>query len=383
MNHHAITLAALAAMTLAAAPAASAQDPSPAPAPVTDTEADDFSGAGLVDQIVRIGDQSGNRLALDNPEHLVEQIETRYEQLSAMADADGGQWGFDFNVNFSTDTPAADPCAEPMAITLTTRQPLELVGTLCRSTITDDEATSLTQDRILGAPFGEQILYITAETTMSAETVALRDAGSEILVAMANDIMEALILTPNPEARADRVDWHVLVESLMAGSDGFMHFPDPETVAAQLSAASRAMEEEAFRLNSDWAVNFAIDGKDTKTDDDRLDPDTLQEISRPATPDWCVLGSPVLATDAGGIERLWQHCTGTPPGEDPATLSVRKTWFEEETATSLLWFEITGVGTTDTGQLRGGLDAMNWNAMRILADGMVIDPQDQSQATSE
>jgi hypothetical protein len=381
MNHHAITLAALAAMTLAAAPAASAQDPSPAP--VTDAEAEDFSGAGLVDQIVRIGVASGNRLALDNPGQLVAQIETRYDQLNAMADADGGQWGFDFNVNFSTDTPASDPCAEPVEITLTTRQPLELVGTLCRSIITDDEATSLVQNRILGAPFGEQTLYITADTTMSAESVAVRDAGSEFLVAMANDIMEALILTPNPETSADRVEWQVLVDSLMAGSDGFMHFPDPETVAAQLSAASRVMEEEAFRLNSDWAVNFAIDGKNTETDEDRLDPDTLQEISRPATPDWCVPGSPVLATDAGGVERLWQHCTGTPPGEDPATLSVRKTWFEEETATSLLWFEITGVGTTDTAELQARLDAMNWNAMRILADGMVIDPQGQSPAASE
>jgi hypothetical protein len=381
MNHHAITLAALAAMTLAAAPAASAQDPSPAP--VTDAEAEDFSGAGLVDQIVRIGVASGNRLALDNPEQLVAQIETRYDQLNAMAEADGGQWGFDFNVNFSTDTPASDPCAEPVEITLTTRQPLELVGTLCRSIITDDEATSLVQNRILGAPFGEQTLYITADTTMSAESVAVRDAGSEFLVAMANDIMEALILTPNPETSADRVEWQVLVDSLMAGSDGFMHFPDPETVAAQLSAASRVMEEEAFRLNSDWAVNFAIDGKNTETDEDRLDPDTLQEISRPATPDWCVPGSPVLATDAGGVERLWQHCTGTPPGEDPATLSVRKTWFEEDTATSLLWFEITGVGTTDTAELQARLDAMNWNAMRILADGMVIDPQGQSPAASE
>jgi hypothetical protein len=381
MNHHAITLAALAAMTLAAAPAASAQDPSPAP--VTDAEAEDFSGAGLVDQIVRIGVASGNRLALDNPEQLVAQIETRYDQLNAMAEADGGQWGFDFNVNFSTDTPASDPCAEPVEITLTTRQPLELVGTLCRSIITDDEATSLVQNRILGAPFGEQTLYITADTTMSAESVAVRDAGSEFLVAMANDIMEALILTPNPETSADRVEWQVLVDSLMAGSDGFMHFPDPETVAAQLSAASRVMEEEAFRLNSDWAVNFAIDGKNTETDEDRLDPDTLQEISRPATPDWCVPGSPVLATDAGGVERLWQHCTGTPPGEDPATLSVRKTWFEEATATSLLWFEITGVGTTDTAELQARLDAMNWNAMRILADGMVIDPQGQSPAASE
>ncbi|BDW98901.1 hypothetical protein [Maricaulis maris] len=381
MNRHAITLAALAAMTLAAAPAASAQDPSPAP--VTDAEPEDFSGAGLVDQIVRIGVASGNRLALDNPGQLVAQIETRYDQLNAMADADGGQWGFDFNVNFSTDTPASDPCAEPVEITLTTRQPLELVGTLCRSIITDDEATSLVQNRILGAPFGEQTLYITADTTMSAESVAVRDAGSEFLVAMANDIMEALILTPNPETSADRVEWQVLVDSLMAGSDGFMHFPDPETVAAQLSAASRVMEEEAFRLNSDWAVNFAIDGKNTETDEDRLDPDTLQEISRPATPDWCVPGSPVLATDAGGVERLWQHCTGTPPGEDPATLSVRKTWFEEETATSLLWFEITGVGTTDTAELQARLDAMNWNAMRILADGMVIDPQGQSPAASE
>lgn len=381
MNRHAITLAALAAMTLAAAPAASAQDPSPAP--VTDAEAEDFSGAGLVDQIVRIGVASGNRLALDNPEQLVAQIETRYDQLNAMAEADGGQWGFDFNVNFSTDTPASDPCAEPVEITLTTRQPLELVGTLCRSIITDDEATSLVQNRILGAPFGEQTLYITADTTMSAESVAVRDAGSEFLVAMANDIMEALILTPNPETSADRVEWQVLVDSLMAGSDGFMHFPDPETVAAQLSAASRVMEEEAFRLNSDWAVNFAIDGKNTETDEDRLDPDTLQEISRPATPDWCVPGSPVLATDAGGVERLWQHCTGTPPGEDPATLSVRKTWFEEATATSLLWFEITGVGTTDTAELQARLDAMNWNAMRILADGMVIDPQGQSPAASE
>lgn len=381
MNHHAITLAALAAMTLAAAPAASAQDPSPAP--VTDAEAEDFSGAGLVDQIVRIGVASGNRLALDNPEQLVAQIETRYDQLNAMAEADGGQWGFDFNVNFSTDTPDSDPCAEPVEITLTTRQPLELVGTLCRSIITDDEATSLVQNRILGAPFGEQTLYITADTTMSAESVAVRDAGSEFLVAMANDIMEALILTPNPETSADRVEWQVLVDSLMSGSDGFMHFPDPETVAAQLSAASRVMEEEAFRLNSDWAVNFAIDGKNTETDEDRLDPDTLQEISRPATPDWCVPGSPVLATDAGGVERLWQHCTGTPPGEDPATLSVRKTWFEEATATSLLWFEITGVGTTDTAELQARLDAMNWNAMRILADGMVIDPQGQSPAASE
>jgi hypothetical protein len=381
MNRHAITLAALAAMTLAAAPAASAQDPSPAP--VTDAEPEDFSGAGLVDQIVRIGVASGNRLALDNPGQLVAQIETRYDQLNAMAEADGGQWGFDFNVNFSTDTPASDPCAEPVAITLTTRQPLELVGTLCRSIITDDEATSLVQNRILGAPFGEQTLYTTADTTMSAESVAVRDAGSEFLVAMANDIMEALILTPNPETSADRVEWQVLVDSLMAGSDGFMHFPDPETVAAQLSAASRVMEEEAFRLNSDWAVNFAIDGKNTETDEDRLDPDTLQEISRPATPDWCVPGSPVLATDAGGVERLWQHCTGTPPGEDPATLSVRKTWFEEATATSLLWFEITGVGTTDTAELQARLDAMNWNAMRILADGMVIDPQGQSPAASE
>jgi hypothetical protein len=367
-------LTALAIILLSAGPALALQDP---PASQSErienfTELESFSATSLVAELIHIGELAQGRIAIRDPEGLTDRLQAGDDRLTALAAADGGRSGLSFEINFSTDGPTPTPCDDASPVIVVARQGIEIDGTLCRIVTKVDDVPVLMFDQQLRAPFDGHTIYIHLVTSMVAESDELRDAGGEILSAMANDVLRSLILASPADIGEDWEQWRGLLQVLTDRARGFIRFEAPDAVAQRLLAASAEVQRQGEVQDPDWGFTFNINGEQSVTDDGILDPDRLGDAAGPATPAWCQSETPITIAGPSGTVRSWQACQGTPPGEDPETLVFRKIWFEETLPGANSWLEISVIGSTGTPAERFALDVLCEEVLSILARNVLV-----------
>jgi hypothetical protein len=383
MKFHPMTLTALAVTMLTAGPALAVQKaPAAQPERIENfTELPSFSAPGLVNELVRIGEMVDGRIAVRDPEGLIDRLQASDDSLAALAAQTGGQSGLSFEINFSTDEPGPAPCEDTSRVLVVTRQGTELPGMLCRIITEIDGVPVLMFDQVLNAPFDGQTLHIHIITSMIAERDSLREAGGDILSGMATDVLRSLILEAPVDAEIGWEQWRNLLDVLTERGDGFIRFDAPDTLAQRLDAASTGIQAEADIHGADWGFSFGVDGAQAEAESGSFDPERLAAAARPATAAWCLDEAPITVTGPAGMERTWHQCSGTPPGENPEILSFHKIWYEETASGAYHWLELTAVGSTDTPDQRSALAHLCQEALAILASGISVPPASSGDGT--
>lgn len=188
---------------------------------------------------------------------------------------------------------------------------------------------------------------------------------------------QALAFQDAPAAAAapDRsIDWLGLVENLADPAAGLIRVEAPDALARELESLSTDMQAAAEAHDANWGISFAVDGAEALGSNGVYDFDRIDDVARPATSAWCGRDAPYFATDAAGNRRIWQQCRGTPPGEDPETISLRRFWIEDTVSGDYRWLEFTAAISTDTGSELAALDAFAREAMGAIARSIVIFP---------
>lgn len=170
------------------------------------------------------------------------------------------------------------------------------------------------------------------------------------------------------------LDWPGLVEGLTDSTPALIRVEAPDALAHELETLSTDMRAAAQLHDTNWGISFGIDGAQALSRNGTYDFDRIDEIARPATPAWCSRDAPYVAIDAAGVQRIWQQCRGTPTGDDPDTLSVRRFWIEDTVSGDYRWLEFTAVSATNTGSELAGLDTFSREALGAIARRIVIFP---------
>ncbi|WP_417489274.1 hypothetical protein [Maricaulis sp.] len=176
---------------------------------------------------------------------------------------------------------------------------------------------------------------------------------------------------PSPDSA---LDWPGLVESLNDPEAGLIRVAAPDALARELEALSTEMQASMELSGAHWGISIGIDGAQVLSRNGGYDFDRIDEVARPATPEWCGRDAPYVAIDAAGSRRIWQQCTGTPTAEDPEAISVRRFWIEDTVAGDYRWLEFIAVSSTDTGSELVTLDAFSREALGAIARSIVIFP---------
>lgn len=170
------------------------------------------------------------------------------------------------------------------------------------------------------------------------------------------------------------LDWPGLVQSLTVPAADLIRVEAPDALAQEFETLSTDMRAAAQLHDTDWGISFGIDGAQALSRDGAYDFDRIEEIARPATPEWCGRDAPYVAIDAAGVHRIWQQCSGTPTGDDPQTISVRRFWIEDTVSGDYRWLEFTAVSATDTGGELAALDTFSREALGAIARSVAIFP---------
>lgn len=170
------------------------------------------------------------------------------------------------------------------------------------------------------------------------------------------------------------LDWPGLVQSLTDPAAGLIRIEAPDALAQELETLSTDMRATAELHDVNWGISFGVDGAEALSRNGAYDFDRIDEIARPATPAWCVRDAPYVAIDAAGVSRIWQQCSGTPPGEDAETISVRRFWVEDTVSGDYRWLELTAASATDTGSQLAALDTFSREALGAIVRSIVIFP---------
>lgn len=223
------------------------------------------------------------------------------------------------------------------------------------------------------------ILILPAGCDLAAQNAPAAEA--ETVMAPVQDApAPASAPAPAPAAMASTEDgessqlWLGLVQSMADGAAGTVRVEAPDALARELGALSSDMQAAAQIEDAHWSFSFAIDGAQALSRNGVYDFDRIDEIARPDTPAWCGRDAPYVVIDAAGVRRIWQQCSGTPPGEDAEIVSVRKFWIEDTMAGDYLWLDITATGSTDTGSELAALDAFSREALAGIAGSIAIFP---------
>jgi hypothetical protein len=196
-------------------------------------------------------------------------------------------------------------------------------------------------------------------------TISILTAGQALAV-------QNLPATSPPPAGS--VDWLGLVESLTDTEPGLIRVGAPDALARELDSLSTDMLADVESRGANWGMSFAVDGAEAPGTNGRYNFDRIDEIARPATPAWCNRDVSYAATDAAGVSRFWQECSGTPPGEDAETISVRRFWIEDTVSGDYRWLEFTAVTATDTASELPALDTFSREALGAIARHIVLFP---------
>ena len=377
MKHHRLSLTALAAAILTAGSALALQDPPGEPATPRPgvVEMDTFSASELMAELTALEAAAGGRVAFRDPGGLLERLDAKHARLTALADAEGGRWGMGFDILFSTSDPAPRPCDDHTPVMVVSRQGTEIAGTACRLYTIQDGVPMLTLDQLLDAPFEGRTIHVHLVTSITAEQDSLLDSGTEILSAMATDILRALMLANPPSSGEDWLLWREAVQNMTDRAEGFIAFDAPDRLAHGIAAVVTVILEEAELDGADWGFTFGVDGAQSFADGGLFDPDRLAAASRPETAAWCRPDMSFTVTGPTGIEHTWQQCAGTPPEENADTLIVRKIWTEERSSRVYRWLELTVFGSTDTPDELAAVDSFTRQALALMATEIIIAPR--------
>ncbi|WP_417483462.1 hypothetical protein [Maricaulis sp.] len=377
MKHHRLSLTALTLAIVTAGHALALQDPpgepgSPRPRIV---EMETFSAPELMAELTGLEAAAGGRIAFGDPDGLLERLEAKHQRLTALADAEGGEWGMGFDILFSTRTPDPRPCDDHTPVLMVSRQGTELAGTACRLYTIQDGLPMLTLDQLLDAPFEGQTIHIHLVTSITAEQDGLLERGNEVLSAMATDILRALILANPPSSGEDWVMWRDALQTLTDRADGFIRFDAPDALAHSIAAAVTVILEEAGVEDTDWGFTFGVDGAQSFADGGLFEPDRLAAARRPESAAWCLPDVSFEVTGPTGIDHTWHQCAGTPPDENSDTVIVRKIWTEERTSRVYRWLELTVFGSTETPAERPSVDRFTRETLALMANDIIIAPR--------
>lgn len=188
---------------------------------------------------------------------------------------------------------------------------------------------------------------------------------------------QALALQDAPAASAAEggsMDWPALLQGLTDPAAGLIRVDAPDALARELDTLSTDVQAAAEAQDATWGWSLGVEGAEALSRNGAYDFDRIDEIARPATPAWCERDAPYVAIDAAGTRRIWQQCAGTPPGEDPATLSVRRFWIEDTVSGDYRWLEFIAVGATSTESQLAVLDTFSREALGAFARRIVIFP---------
>lgn len=377
MKHHRLSLIAFAVAILTAGNALALQKASGEPATLRprDVEIETFSPSELMAELTALEAAAGGRIAFRDPDGLLERLETKYDRLTALADAEGGRWGVGLDIFFSTEAPEPRPCGNPAPVRVVSRQGIEMAGTACPLHTIQDGLPILSIDHLLDAPFEGQTIHIHLVTNITAEQDSLLDPGNEILAAMAIDVLRSLILPNPPSDEGDWTLWLDALQNMTDRADGFISFDAPDTLAQAIEAATTGIMEEADVQDVNWGFTFGVDGAQSFADGGLLDADRLAAARRPETAAWCLPDVSFTATGPTGIAHTWHQCAGTPPEEIPEGLIVRKIWTEERSSRVYRWLELTVFGSTETPAELSAVDRLTREALALMADDIIIAPR--------
>ncbi|SDL80572.1 hypothetical protein [Maricaulis salignorans] len=177
------------------------------------------------------------------------------------------------------------------------------------------------------------------------------------------------VASPSPDSA---VDWPGVLQDLSDPEAGLIRIEAPDALARELETLHT--DTLAVVDNLRWGISIGIDGAQALSRNGAYDFDRIDEIARPATPEWCSRDAPYVAIDAAGVRRIWQQCTGAPAGEDPDTISVRRFWIEDTVAGDYRWLEFVAVSATDSGNELATLDAFSREALGAIARSIIIFP---------
>ncbi|WP_417483461.1 hypothetical protein [Maricaulis sp.] len=172
------------------------------------------------------------------------------------------------------------------------------------------------------------------------------------------------------------LDWLGQVQSLTDPEAGLIHIDAPDALARELETLSTDMQAAVALHDARWGMSIGVEGAEALARNGTYDFDRIDEVARPATPDWCNRDAPYVAIDAAGNRRIWQQCSGTPTGEDADAISVRRFWIEDTVAGDYRWLEFIAVSSTDTGSVLAELDTFSREALGAIARSIVIFPAD-------
>jgi len=199
-------------------------------------------------------------------------------------------------------------------------------------------------------------------------------AALAISILTAGQSMAAQDVPATPSAPDGALDWPGLVQGLTDPAAGLIRVEAPDALATELETLSTDMHAAAELHDAKWGISFGVDGAEALSRNGAYDFDRIDEIARPATPDWCSRDAPYVAIDAAGVRRMWQQCTGTPTSEDAEAISVRRFWIEDTVAGDYRWLELIAVNATDTPSELAALDAFAREALAAIARSIVIFP---------
>ena len=377
MKLRAISLTALAVAILTAGHALAVQDPpgepaSPRPRVV---EMETFSPSELMAELTALEAAAGGRVAFRDPDGLLERLEAKHDQLTALAGPEGDRWGLGFDILFSTNDPAPRPCDDHTPVRVVSRQGTEMAGTVCRLYTIEDGVPMLTLDQLLDAPFEGRTIHIHLVTSITAEEDSLLESGGEILAAMATDVLRTLVLAGPASSEEDWMRWRDVLQYLTDRANGFIRFDQPDTLAHAIEAAVTGIQAEADVSGSDWDFTFGIDGAQSFADGGLFDPDRLAAARRPETAAWCLPDVSFIVIGPTGVYHTWHQCSGTPPEEFPDGLIVRKIWTEARSSRVYRWLELTAFGSTDTPAELSAVDRFTREALALMANDIIIAPR--------
>ena len=175
-------------------------------------------------------------------------------------------------------------------------------------------------------------------------------------------------------AEAGSTDWPALLQGLTDPAAGLIRVDAADALARELDTLSTDVQAAAEAHDATWGWSLGVEGAEALSRNGAYDFDRIDEVARPDTPAWCERDAPYVATDAAGIRRIWQQCTGTPPGEDPTNISVRRFWIEDTVSGDYRWLQFIAVGVASTEYQLAVLDTFSREALGAFARQIVIFP---------
>tara|TARA_R110002051_G_scaffold259449_6_gene319286 strand:- start:28988 stop:29686 length:699 start_codon:yes stop_codon:yes gene_type:complete len=206
-----------------------------------------------------------------------------------------------------------------------------------------------------------------AQTAPAAEAESIQSNGED------TSLLAKALVAPSQDQESTE-PWLGLLHSMTDSATGTIRLDAPEALARELGSLAANMQAEAGIHDADWRFSFAIDGAQALSNNGVYDFDRIDEIARPSTPEWCGRDAPYVAVDAAGIRRIWQECSGTAPGENAETSTVRKFWIEETMSGDYRWLELTATGSTAVPGEQAALSAFSREALASIARRITLFP---------